>query len=102
MKGRVVRKAKRRLPEDERKNVFAGFTGLSAPTISAEQAFRYGVRRSQAGVRRRQVRVRRRQVGMRRRQVGMRRRQVGMRRRQVGGCGVDMLECGVGKFGGAA
>jgi hypothetical protein len=84
MKGRVVRKAKRRLPEDERKNVFAGFTGLSAPAISAEQAFRYGMRRRQVG-------VRRRQVGVRRSQVGVRRKQVGVRRRQVGECGVDKL-----------
>ena len=42
MKGRVVRKAKRRLPEDDRKNVFAGFTGFSGSSVSAADAFRYG------------------------------------------------------------
>jgi hypothetical protein len=41
MQGRVVRKAKRRLHEDDRKNIFAGFTGFSAAAVNPEQAFRW-------------------------------------------------------------
>jgi len=41
MKGRVVRKAKRKLTEDGRKNVFAGFSGFSSTNTSSTDAFSF-------------------------------------------------------------
>merc|ERR1711892_241451 len=42
MKGRVVRKAKRRnLDEDQKKNVFAGFGGFSSSNTTAKDAFSF-------------------------------------------------------------